>query len=197
VQLPPPPQLTVEPTYYYSNLDQIEGSDGVWDLSYRLPEVLKYTEFRPGDEVIDIGCAEGLITMEVAKRVKHIRGVELSPQRVDAAKQIAAERGIENVSFEAGSVTTLELPARSYDLVLFLGVFQHLKRDDKWLSMVKVFGAAKRSVILRMPLFHAQNPYRTTKLAELCRELDFTLTIYPRQETSGGSFMIASRLSPE
>ncbi len=195
MQLSSARRIVVEPTYYYSNLDQIEGGDGVWDLRYRLPEVLKYAEFRPDDGVIDIGCAEGLITMEVAKQVKHIRGVELRQQRVDAAKQIAAERGIENISFEAGSVTTLELQAQSYDLVLFLGVFQHLKREDKWLSMVKVFGAARRSVILRMPLFHKKNPYRTTKLAELCQELDFTLTIYPRHEPNGGSFMIANRMA--
>lgn len=195
MQLSSTRRIIVEPTYYYSNLDQIEGGDGVWDLNYRLPEVLKHAEFRPDDEVIDIGCAEGLITMEVAKQVKHIRGVELRPQRVDAAKQIAAERGIENISFEAGSVTTLELQAQSYDLVLFLGVFQHLKREDKWLSMVKVFGAARRSVILRMPLFNTKNPYRTTKLADLCRELDFTLTIYPRHEPNGGSFMIANRMA--
>lgn len=195
MQLSSARRIVVEPTYYYSNLDQIEGGDGVWDLRYRLPEVLKYAEFRPDDGVIDIGCAEGLITMEIAKQVKHIRGVELRPQRVDAAKQIAAERGIENISFEVGSVPTLELQVRSYDVVMFLGVFQHLKREDKWLSMVKVFTATRRSVILRMPLFHTKNACRATKLADLCRELDFALTIYPRHEPSGGSFMIANRMA--
>ncbi len=191
------PLSATEPNYYYSNLDQIEGADGVWDLGYRLPEVQKYTSFKPDDEVIDLGCAEGLITMEIAPQVKHIRGVELRPQRVEAAKQIANDRGIKNISFEAGSVTTLELEIQSYDVVLFLGVFQHLKREDKWMSMVKVFSAARRSVILRMPLFHAKNPYRTTKLAELCQQMNFTLTIYPRLEAHGGSFMIANRMGAD
>jgi len=197
VQLPSARQPAVEPTYYYSNLDQIEGGDGVWDLSDRLPEVQRYAEFKPDDEVIDLGCAEGLITLEIAKHVKHIRGVELRQQRVDAAKQIARNQGVENISFEAGSVTTLDLPPRSYDVVIFLGVFQHLSPQDKWPSMVKVLSAAKRSVIFRTPLFHPNTPHRTTKLAKLCQELDFSLTIYPRHEPRGGSFMIMNRMNDE
>ena len=169
----------------------------MWDIGYRLPEVQKYATFKPDDEVIDIGCAEGLITMEVAPKVKHIRGVELRPQRVEAARQIAEERGIKNISFKVGSVTTLELEAYSYDVVLFLGVFQHLPREEKWLSMVKVLSAARRSVVMRMPLFHPKNPYRTTKLAEVCKQMSFVLTIYPRLEPRGGSFMIASRLNAD
>ncbi len=192
--MPTAPPQPPEPTYYYSQLDQIQGADGVWDLDYRLPEVQKYATFKPDDKVIDLGCAEGLITMDIAPKVRHIRGVELRPQRVEAAQQIAAERGIDNISFEVGSVTTLELETRSYDVVLFLGVFQHLSREDKWVSMAKVLSATRRSVILRTPLFHPKNPYRTTRLAELCQQMNFTLTIYPRQETRGGSFMIATRL---
>lgn len=184
----------VEPTFYYSDLDQIQGADGVWGIEERLPEVLRHGDFKPDDEVIDIGCAEGLITMALAGRVRHVRGVELREPRVEAARQIARERGIENVSFEVGSITDLRLPLASYDVVLFLGVFQHLHRNDKWLSMVKVLASARRTVLFRTPLFNPKSPYRTTKLAQLCREMNFTMTVYPRQEPRGGSFMKLTRL---
>ena len=94
MQLSPAHQSVVEPTFYYSNLDQIKGADGVWSLHDRLPEVLKYAEFRPDDPVIDLGCAEGLITLEITQHVRHIRRVELRQQRVDAANLIARERGV-------------------------------------------------------------------------------------------------------
>ncbi|MEZ6193649.1 MAG: class I SAM-dependent methyltransferase [Phycisphaerales bacterium] len=191
---PLPLPLTKEPTYYYSNLDKVEDADGVWDIDERLPEVRKYADLRPDDRVIDIGCAEGLITMDIAERVKHVRGVELRRKRVEAARLIAAERGLQNVGFEVGSVTEMDLPPLSYDVVLFLGVFQHLPRKHKWASLEKVMYAAKRSVVFRTPIFNERSPYRIVKLTKLCRALDFSLTIYPRKEERGGSLMLMNRM---
>lgn len=192
-----PLPLPKEPTYYYSNLDAIDDGDGVWDLSERLPEVQKYADLRPDDRVIDLGCAEGLITMDIAGLVGHVRGVELRRKRVAAARLIAAERGLDNVSFEVGSVTEIDLPPESYDVVLFLGVFQHLPAKQKWSSLEKVMLAARRSVVFRTPIFHQRSPYRIVKLTKLCRALNFSLMIYPRREERGGSLMLMNRMDPD
>ena len=192
-----PLPLTKEPTYYYRNLDAVDDGDGVWDIDERLPEVQKYADLRPDDRVIDVGCAEGLITMDIAGLVGHIRGVELRKKRVAAARMIAAERGLSNVSFEVGSVAEMDLPPLSYDVVLFLGVFQHLPAKQKWTSLDKIMHAARRSVVFRTPIFHQRSPYRIVKLTKLCRALNFSLTIYPRREERGGSLMLMTRMDPD
>ena len=190
----PPRPVVVEPTYYYRNLKQIEDSDGVWDVGDRLPEVLKHADFRQEDTVLDLGCAEGLITLAIAEKVKHIRGVDIKTKRVRAARKIAEERGVQNIEFELGNVVEMDLPAQSYDAVMFLSVFQHLPRQTKWRTMVKVMNTAKRSVVFRTPIFLKNSLLRTTRLAHICQKLDFSLTIYPRQEPHGGGFMIMNRI---
>jgi SAM-dependent methyltransferase len=186
-------QPAVEPTYYYEQLDEIGGGDGVWDLDSRWADVRNLADLRPDDEVLDLGCAEGLVTIEVASRVRRVHGIELRPERVEAARQVAAERGIENVTFECGGAGTVAIPERSYDVVLFLGVLQHMKREEKMPTLAKVLGAARRQVVMRMPLFDPRHPGRTTNVAHACQLQDYALTIYPRHRSKGGNLLIATR----
>ncbi|MDY7109421.1 MAG: class I SAM-dependent methyltransferase [Planctomycetota bacterium] len=187
------PQPLVEPTYYYSDLEEIGGGDGVWDLATRWADVRQHAALRPDDEVLDLGCAEGLIAIEVAKVVRHVHGVELRPERVEAADRIARDRGIDNVTFQCASVADLALEPRSFDVVLFLGVLQHLPREHKLPTLAKALSATRRQVVMRMPLFDPRSPNRATNLAAACQDQDFTLTIYPRHAARGGNLIIAQR----
>jgi SAM-dependent methyltransferase len=187
------PEPLVEPTYYYSDLAEIGGGDGVWDLPTRWADVELHADLRPDDEVLDLGCAEGLITLEVARRVRHVHGVELRQERVEAAREIARQRGVENVTFQCASLGDLKLIPKSYDVVLFLGVLQHLPREQRMPAWAKTLQAARRQVVLRTPLFGAPHPNRTTNIALLCQQMNYTLTIYPVHSSRGGILMIAER----
>jgi 2-polyprenyl-3-methyl-5-hydroxy-6-metoxy-1,4-benzoquinol methylase len=187
------PQPAVEPTYYYEKLEEIGGGDGVWDLDSRWGDVRTFADLRSDDEVLDLGCAEGLVSIEVASRVRRVHGIELRPERVEAARQVAAERGIDNVTFECGGAGTVAIPERSYDVVLFLGVLQHMKREEKMPTLAKVLKAARRQVVMRMPLFDPRHPGRTTNVAHTCQLLNYVLTIYPRYRSRGGNLLIATR----
>ena len=187
------PEPLVEPTYYYSDLEEIGGGDGVWDLPTRWADVRLHADLRPDDDVLDLGCAEGLITMEVAQTVRRIHGVELKQDRIDAANEIAQQRGIKNVTFQCASVADLPLEPRSFDVVLFLGVFQHLPREHKLPTLAKALTAARRQVVMRMPLFDARSPNRATNIIAACQDHDYSLTVYPRHAARGGNLMIANR----
>ena len=190
---PTPTGLTKEPTYYYKELETIDDADGVWQFADRWPEVEAICSFRPTDEVIDLGCAEGLITMEVARQVSCIRGVEMREPRVEAAKQIASERGLANVTFEVGSVVDLPLPIQGYDVVIFLGVLHHLPAEAAGPVLTKVFNAAKREVLIRTPLFDQRAAIRTTQIALAASLFQFDLTIFPQTEAGKGSLMVARK----
>jgi 2-polyprenyl-3-methyl-5-hydroxy-6-metoxy-1,4-benzoquinol methylase len=72
---------------------------------------------------LDVGCAEGLITLEIAALVERVDGFEVKDVRIAEAKRLAAERGITNAHFAVVSVDTHPFEPASYDVILFMDVW--------------------------------------------------------------------------
>jgi SAM-dependent methyltransferase len=63
----------------------------------------------------ELACGPGLIARAMAPRVGSVLGLDLTPAMVDKARAEAGEAGVENVSFEVGDATALDLPDDSFD----------------------------------------------------------------------------------
>ena len=57
---------------------------------------------RASDRALDVACGPGFLTLAFAEACASARGVDATPAFVERARRVAAERGIENVSFVAG-----------------------------------------------------------------------------------------------
>ncbi len=69
--------------------------------------VLDMVGVAPGGRCVDLGCGGGHVTMELARRVGpsgHVTGVDLDDALLGAARQEAAARGLNNVTFRVGPV---------------------------------------------------------------------------------------------
>jgi ubiquinone/menaquinone biosynthesis C-methylase UbiE len=57
---------------------------------------------RAGDQVLDVGCGPGTITLEVATAVAPgaVIGVYVMEDQISSAVKLAWDRGVKNVSFE-------------------------------------------------------------------------------------------------
>jgi SAM-dependent methyltransferase len=64
---------------------------------------------------VDLACGPGLVTRGLAPRVGSVQGFDLTPAMVDKARSEAAAGGVENVSFEVGDATALDLPDDAFD----------------------------------------------------------------------------------
>jgi SAM-dependent methyltransferase len=85
--------------------------------------VVRVADLRPTDHVLDVGCGDGLVALEVAGFVEHLHGLDVRPTRVQRAGERAAERGIRNATFEATTIQNYSFDPRSWDVTLFMRVF--------------------------------------------------------------------------
>jgi tRNA (mo5U34)-methyltransferase len=81
-----------------------------------------------GWTALDIGCNAGFYTFELARRGAQVTGVEVDPHYLRQARWVAEQTGLDDrVEFRQMQVYELAHTAETWDLVLFMGVFYHLR----------------------------------------------------------------------
>jgi len=90
-----------------------------WDkIAPRFDEWMKTDEYpqnfaakihkEPDYTVLDLGCGNGSITLEVAKHVKHVTAVDLSDKMLSIVKKNAEEKGISNISYVQSRIEDID-----------------------------------------------------------------------------------------
>jgi len=82
----------------------------------------------PGQDLADLGCGPGTITVDLARRVAPgaVTGLDLSPEVIELART-SHEPLPPNVRFEAGDIYNLPFDDASLDVVYVHQVLQHLR----------------------------------------------------------------------
>lgn len=78
--------------------------------------------------VLDLGCAQGFFSLNLAAAGHSVRGVDFLDRNVFVCQALAVEAGLTRVTFECGRIEDIieTLNDGVYDLVLGLSVFHHL-----------------------------------------------------------------------
>ena len=81
-----------------------------------------------GMRLLDCGCGPGAITLGLAEAVApgEVVGIDITPERMDEARALAAERGCTNVRFEVADVYSLPFPDATFDAAFVHALLQHL-----------------------------------------------------------------------
>lgn len=96
---------------------------------------------------LDVGCAEGLISIEMAKAgAIQMHGIEVVPERVADGNRL---RGSLPCSFEVANVSTYT-PKRPYDVLLALSILHKLPDPSATLYRL-VHNYCQRLVVIRLP----------------------------------------------
>ncbi len=81
-----------------------------------------------GWRVLDIGCNAGFYSFELAQRGAEVVGIDVDVHYLRQAHWACEKLGLEDrVTFRQMQVYELARSADTYDLVLFMGVFYHLR----------------------------------------------------------------------
>lgn len=91
---------------------------------------LTRARLRPEMTVLELGCGTGSTALAHAPFVASIRATDIAPKMIEIGRRKAAEAGVENVVFEAGSVETLSVAPNSVDVALGLNLLHLLRAPD-------------------------------------------------------------------
>ncbi|HWI64589.1 MAG TPA: class I SAM-dependent methyltransferase [Symbiobacteriaceae bacterium] len=93
---------------------RIEGSDGEAAFTAFLRQTI-----RPGHQVLDVGCGDGLYTLHVSALAQHVTGLDFSPEMIALARRNQQSAAIPNVDFVCATTsgTQLPFPDQSFDLI--------------------------------------------------------------------------------
>jgi ubiquinone/menaquinone biosynthesis C-methylase UbiE len=94
----------------------------------KILEELRLVPLHPGMEVLDVGCGTGAVTRILAERVSpgRVVGLDLSQERLSAARELAKEQGVNNVEYLRTDVRDLDPQEKGFDLVYSRCLFQYL-----------------------------------------------------------------------
>ena len=85
-----------------------------------------------GKRVLDAACGEGYGSALLARRARHVTGVDLSAQATAHAR---ARYAAPNLTFETADVSALDhLPSGSFDLIVSFETLEHLQPQERMMD---------------------------------------------------------------
>ena len=93
------------------------GTSKVHAQGYSLQKLVDLTDPQPTWHVLDIATGGGHTALIFAPHVAHVIASDITPEMLDVAAGLAAERGLTNICTKSPTPTTCRTPMRSFDLV--------------------------------------------------------------------------------
>jgi SAM-dependent methyltransferase len=161
--------------------------------------------------ILDAGCGSGVFSFELAKRhpEAQVTGVELEPDLVARANEIARRAHLANCRFQEGDVTKLDFEDE-FDLVVSVDNFEHVEDDIAAMRtllhalrpggrlVAHVPGYERRWLLLRRRVNfdvpgHVRPGYRADQLVGKLQQAGFQVTAH--QYTYGAIETLTNNIS--
>ena len=79
--------------------------------------LVKFANVRGGQSVLDVGCGTGVVAITAARIGAHVRGVDLTPELLERARENARIANVE-IDFREGDAEALPFDDVTFDIVL-------------------------------------------------------------------------------
>lgn len=104
---------------------------------YGLELMIKLSQPKNTDTVLDVACGGGIISCEFAKIVSQVTGIDLTPAMIEQAKSLQKEKQLKNINWKIGDVLNLPFDDNSFSIVVTRYSFHHLIDPQKALEEMK------------------------------------------------------------
>lgn len=102
----------------------------------------------PGTRVLDAGCGEGGLSIQLAKKGAIVTGIDISSANIAAAKAYAQKEGV-SVEFVEGDIEALPFESKSFDWVVSSHVLEHIPNVAKGAS--EIARVTRQTALIAMP----------------------------------------------
>ncbi len=152
------------------------------------------------DLVLDVGCATGEMSLDIALHVRRVHGVDTSKKMIDLANQKARDRKLENIEFNQIDVFDQGLGSSSFTVIVAFNVFHLLDDIEKVLTRLNELLAAEGLLISQTPCLGERSVFfrsligvaQTLRVAPTIRSL--TISGLESSVSSSGFEIIETKL---
>lgn len=99
--------------------------------------------------ILDLGCAEGLYSIEAALRGANVIAIDGRAERMEQGRSIIKKGGLSNINFLQQDIRGVSKEKMGeFDIIYFLGLLYHLDSFDVFMVMPKLYDMCKRFMII-------------------------------------------------
>jgi ubiquinone/menaquinone biosynthesis C-methylase UbiE len=103
---------------------------------------------QPEDKAIDLACGPGTVACALAKRVRHVVGLDSTVPMLEQARGFARRQSLDNVEWRAGDVYQTPFADGSFDIVTCRFAFHHFEKPAlAFAEMVRLVATGGRVVV--------------------------------------------------
>ena len=175
------------------------GVRAPWSLGEPQPELAALIEQgKFHGDVLDVGCGEAALSLDLAERGYTTVGLDLSPTAIELARAEAAKRGLTNATFEVADISAFTGYDSTFGTIVDSTLFHSIPvdaREGYQQSIVRAAapGASYFVLVFDRAAMPASPPNAVTadELREWCRSTGLSTTSDPR-----ASMATCPRVSP-
>ena len=105
----------------------------------RILMIEKYVQL-VGKTILDIGCGNGIYTVEIAKKAKYVVGVDCNKEFLKMAIEYAKKENVNNVDFIVSFAENFSLKQK-FDIAIMIEVLEHV--ESEILTLKKYISTSK------------------------------------------------------
>jgi ubiquinone/menaquinone biosynthesis C-methylase UbiE len=103
---------------------------------------------QPEDKAIDLACGPGTVACALAKRVRHVVGLDSTVSMLEQARSFALRQSIDNVEWRADDVYQTPFADGSFNIVTCRFAFHHFEKPAlAFAEMVRLIATGGRVVV--------------------------------------------------
>jgi 2-polyprenyl-3-methyl-5-hydroxy-6-metoxy-1,4-benzoquinol methylase len=135
-------------SYKLSTKFAIKAEDGLHP-KHRLMNYHKFfvDNVNPIDTVLDVGCGNGALAFDLAKKAKKVIAIDINPQNILVAKELYSAS---NIDYLIGDATVYNFDQK-FDAIILSNVLEHLKNRTEFLNKIKKLAP---KILIRVPMLN-------------------------------------------
>ncbi len=128
------------------------------------------------DVVLDFACASGEMSLDIARHVQRVHGIDLSVKMIELANQKARDRQVDNINFDQIDAFDQRLVSNSFSAIIAFNIFHLLDDAAKVLARLNDLLAAGGLLVSQTPCLRERSWFFRS-LISLAQKLGLAPTI--------------------